>query len=549
MISDFSNQGVTNSTVTNTNVTTNSSGKLGGCCSFNGSDSYLLGTNAPLNNDTPEWSICCWLKVNSSHNGCIYSNRTQVSSNGIAIFYYSGAFIFDDGQRWQFTPRTTLSTNVWYHLAFTFKFGSAKKLYINGVLDSSTTTTTKPTTANVSNYTIGNSQQNATYAAGNPLNGYLNDFRVYDNELSAHEVAEIAKGLVLHYPLSGLSGMPNILSKSEDLTQWGKEANVAMVLDSTTNMFKETYSGTSTTRWGSYQDFDVSANTTYTLSCDMMGNGVGVGLGLYESSPNNWPAAVISSTSDIRKRYTYTFTTSATQVKARIYLVLSTSVTQVGYYCRPKIEVSPKATPYTPNPSETSYSAMGYNNTIEYDCSGFGYNGTRIGNPSVSYDTARYSVCTDFDGVDDCIQVPLNTFFPNAGSFTVNLWFKKSELGSKNYETVFGGISGFEIDTRNGGATTLSYYVTGNGRGLTVQSSLNFNEWYMATMVFDGTNELYYLNGEYKKQIEKKGMPTGNYFIGAWNSVTQQNFHGLISDFRVYATVLTAEDIAELYNP
>lgn len=39
-----------------------------------------------------------------------------------------------------------------------------------------------------------------------PLNGQLNDVRIYDNILSAKEIKEIAQGLILHYKLDGFNG-------------------------------------------------------------------------------------------------------------------------------------------------------------------------------------------------------------------------------------------------------------------------------------------------------------------------------------------------------
>ena len=103
------------------------------------------------------------------------------------------------------------------------------------------------------------------------------------------------------------------------------------------------------------------------------------------------------------------------------------------------------------------------------------------------------------------------------------------------------------MDTRAGTSTTLTLYMAST-RGGNVFSSFSLGQWYMVTMVRDGTNELYYVNGELKKTIEAKAMPTGTYRLGAWNSNTGQNYFGEMSDFRIYATALSAEDIKELYN-
>ncbi len=213
-----------------------------------------------------------------------------------------------------------------------------------------------------------------------------------------------------------------------------------------------------------------------------------------------------------------------------------------------KIEEGDAATPWIPSSNDSRYTAVGSDENIIHDTSGYKYNGTIInGGISYSGDTPRYQISTEFDGITGAIRVPFNDFVTNGDIFTLNLWWKKKELGSKNYETLFGGPSGFEMDTRSGGASTLSLYMAST-RGGNVFSPFNFNQWYMVTLVNDGTNELYYVNGELKKTIEKKAMPTGVYRIGAWASDTGQNYKGLISDFRIYKTALSADDILELYH-
>ena len=181
-----------------------------------------------------------------------------------------------------------------------------------------------------------------------------------------------------------------------------------------------------------------------------------------------------------------------------------------------------------------------------YDISGFNNDGKIVGTFSLTNTTKRYDRTLQFNGTDACIIVPYNATCPT-NIFTVNLWFKKDALGSKSYETLFGGPSGFEMDTRSGSSTTLTLYMAST-RGGTLWSSFNLNTWYMVTMVRDGTNEFYYINGELVKTIDAKSMPTGTYFIGAWSTAAKQNFYGLISDFRIYATPLDAAAIQELYR-
>ena len=181
-----------------------------------------------------------------------------------------------------------------------------------------------------------------------------------------------------------------------------------------------------------------------------------------------------------------------------------------------------------------------------YDISGFQNHGKIIGTFETTKQTKRYSNTVKFNGTDACIVVPYNTACPH-NIFTLNLWFNKDALGTKTYETLFGGPSGFEMDTRSGSSTTLTLYMAST-RGGSLWSSFSLNNWYMVTMVRDGTNEYYYINGELVNTIAAKSMPTGTYFIGAWKTAVQQNYYGLIADFRLYTTALDAAAIQDLYK-
>ena len=585
---DLTNNGLTNANITNSNATISNDGKIGKCYSFNGNSQKLTST-LPLAISSSIGTLACWIKFNAFPASGKWMCLMQLGTSGgfaacrlgVYMEYTNGINICIDGSTTAENLYThSLSTNTWYHLCAT-NDGTNVKLYLNGEVVLSKIATKGTYTTSAPNLYIGGT--NNYY-----LNGCLNDIRYYDTCLSAKEVEILARGLVLHYPMTGGGrGGDNLAKESRLLDTTPTKTNTNIGTYSRSTRIARTDGFYEAKCTGNWQGIGIFANSlnlavgdkiTYSFYTYIYGSSHNISFYpmMYNSSgtrdtTTSFPISVDGSTFQTANSRSIATITSSTPelhyvtfewnsaVKSIIdnggFILLSIQAhagtwTDGSYTCiyKPKLECGSKPTPWMPNSADTLYSSMGYNDNIEYDVSGYNYHGTKIGLPTYSSDTPKYSISTSFNGVDDCIQVPLNTFFPNAGSFTINLWFKKSELGSKNYETVFGGISGFEMDTRNNSSTTLSYYVTGNSRGLTVQSPLNFDTWYMLTIVCDGTNELYYLNGEYKKQIAKKGMPTGNYFIGAWNSATQQNFKGLISDFRVYATALTATQVAELYN-
>lgn len=268
---NLKNNGIQPSTITPFNLTVNSNGKIGSCYSFNGSSSYILGTQNCITNSTQDWTFSCWMRLNSTSSSSgqtLFSCRTSVSSTGITVFYYGSQWYIDDGARWQFTPTVTIAKDTWYHVCVIRKKGVGKYLYINGVLDSSTATTGTPTIISTTTYAIGGSQSNATTASGNWVNGYLNDIRFYDHAISMAELKEVSKGLIRHYKLDDLYSSDNLIINGFGelgTENWSKTTSTYI---STTELppdhpeFKASfYNGNSTTGY-----IPIIQNHSYTMS-------------------------------------------------------------------------------------------------------------------------------------------------------------------------------------------------------------------------------------------------------------------------------------------
>lgn len=584
MTKDLKNQGIADIEVTNYGATLNDNGKIGKCYSFN-TGSYLTIDPTPMKIFN-EVSIAFWVKIISwntnyatiidAKNGSGYSWNNEI----FAVQRYSNTsrlcFNIADGSSSLSGNIGTndLDLNTWYHVVCTYETGYCK-IYQNGELVSTKATNIVPNFATIANCFIGKATEGAYQ-----FNGYLNDMRVYDHALSPMEVKHLSQALVLHYPLDGNNGTlasPNIMPNSATMALGSANASTGTWrLAGSSNMTKTRVAITDSPIGSCYgfqnegiqtvndsscygiDSFPFETNAEYTISMwarIVSGTEGYAGYNIYNAG------YVTGSHSKVDKNYYVTtlpsdgswvrcwlnFTTNST-ANRNIYIGITTGDTNVTtQMCGIKIEKGNKVSPWSPCPSDDIYTALGYDDGIEYDTSGYGNNGTKVGTLSYSTDSPRYLASAVFDGDTACIRTPYDAVAWQT-NFTINLWFKKNELnGNKGYETLFGGPSGFEMDTRSGNSTTLSLYMTST-RGGNAYSPFNLGEWYMVTMVNDGTNELYYVNGELSKTIEKKNMPSGNYFIGAWSSETQQNYKGLISDFRIYATALSAEEIQKLYT-
>lgn len=581
---DLRNQGLDSVTVTNSGATINTTGKIGSCYSFNGSSNYLS-LDPIIKNGTQDLSFTCWVKFNAlpAANAyyCLLCSRTSTAKTCVAIWLRGdGVFVIDIGARWT-TAAQSIEVNKWYHIAVT-STSLKRALYINGIqVAINTSINTITSTVNTNNVLIGAQMSAASGVAdGTYLNGLLNDVRIYDYCLSDKEIEEIAKGLVLHYKLDDpytesttlLSSTINETAYNASISKYGY--NDTSNLIKTTGIFQGkqcikvgtrvagqtakpyayfsnlfTSDGTNAPAYKALSfDYYTTVPTTTWLNIYKLGNGSGtatwkttnkdgVWSGTYTNSsnaiivsPNQWNhiEVVLHGTTEANAEWGYCINGPEHTSSADYYFL----------YANIQLEQNDHITSYKNNEL--------YHSLTVYDNSGYENNGTLNGALNISNNTNRYNYSTLFNGTTACIKVPYNTINPD-NIFTLNLWFYKSALGSKNYETLFGGPSGFEMDTRANNSTTLSLYMAST-RGGTIFTPFEFNTWYMVTMTRDGTNEKYYVNGELKKTIEAKSMPTGDYFIGAWKTATQQNYYGNISDFRLYNTVLTEAQILELYN-
>lgn len=564
LLGNVNQQGASEVIATVSGASVNTAGKIGSCYSFDGSDDFISLSGTTLYNifkgGSQQFSICFWVYHNDATRAIIFGdyglsgtigfNVELTASHGVR-FYWNGS------PDKNFNSTSYVTAQGWTHIVITYN-GSILNIYRNGILSTdswSGTLATKNKTAG--HFYLGRDSRTGTTA----LNGRLNDVRIYDHCLSAAEVREISQGLVLHYKLDDIYSMATtnqLGSKSEHFSGWGSYgfgahgqttiANIAPALSGEAGMVinkdSGNYDGEIATGVSGY---NLNKNESITFSAYVKGNGNTIGktgyIWIYKSNGTN---TISTGTS-------FTFTSEWQRVKHTITWTYDNPGT-TSTSCYVRCNRAQNESFYISNCQlESGTMATGFTNTSRkvgtiQDSSGYNHNGIINGNIIISSDTSKYNYSAQFDGVDDSITVPYNAICPE-NIFTLNLWFKKDALGSKSYETLFGGPSGFEMDTRSGAATSLSLYMasvrSGNRNSVT---SLSLGNWYMVTMTRDGTKEKYYINGIFQSEIDAKAMPSGTYRIGAWSSNTGQNFYGLINDFRIYCTALDADAIRQLYE-
>ena len=571
---DLHDQGLLGITATNNGATLNDNGKIGKCYNFTGSNSISINT-VVLPSQTPAWSFACWFNlsdVTTTTAECLFSERGGGgNANGYTIFLYpkTGQILVDDGVRWTVTPMT-YTENTWYHFVVT-RDSTGKKIYINGVLKSSTTTIGNTTAINNNGCLIGLAQSGAALITGNQgWKGKLNDVRIYNHSLSAKEVEELSKGLVLHYKLDSINlsvGNENLLHKSTVNNRFG----------ATNELTTLTFSG-----WDNYcpvhlTDIDWNSHygdyITYTCYLNNIEQTAGTGTGImlhfryadgtyqqfgggkngntgsyFAQGESGWLKLTIA----IPNASTRSNPTTINYVEASIRHNSSGGASTIQYQY-PKVEVGTVQTPWDWAPDDGG--SISFN--VVYDCSGYNNNGTVVGSVTNISDTARYGTSLNFaSGQYIFSQNRVATFLPT-DQITVNLWGKFNSYATNLISCTESGGWNFE---NSGGCLQFPVYIESVGykiaKATTTVASMA-GAWHMVTGVFDGANIKIYIDGLLETTTatgSTNGIHYANTFLGLACEVNTKttpansNYVGQISDCRIYATALNDEQILELYN-
>ena len=533
---NLNNQGLDNVTLQSGTPAYSNLGKVTSKCLTVTSTTSALKYNA-LPNDT-SYTICGWFYINaySSYN-TLFCNGTD-GSKGFYVRCNGGignlqATVFGTAINY-----ASFKASTWFHVALVIDCKNKKfSYYINGnLVDTKTYTQNELYTAG--GFNIGKLRD--TYYQ---LNGYVNDFHIYDECLSEKQIKELSKGLCLHYKLS--RGGEN-LYPVQNITKWGFNGTGAASHSISNNKVTWTMSKDSTTHsnCGPFivaSAFKFETNTKYTVHFKWK---------ITTSSKNGtsyyirWEKPWVGYTGNIRSgeicEFTTTFTTSTSELASTIiiYGTDSTHNWTKGDTIELwdiKVEKGDHATSWLPNKSDTLYSQLGYNN-IEPDCSGYGNDGTINGTLTYSNDTPRYEGSSYF-GYTQNVQ---GNFALNSFPITISFWAKVSQFDTGGWVVLAGQSTGYYLDAdSSSGAnwhskvTVQSYYRDGAlvvSANTTTKFISRDGEWHHYVYICTLT--------DWTKMTVNGGS--------LWSSSWRANVN--ISDFRIYATALSADDIKALYN-
>ena len=535
-------------------------------------------------------SMFCWFRFvslsNNSELGCGIISQHRYPKNtglGITVKYVSSTTGYLSANTGTGTSRTyntycgstLLQANTWYHVGITYDGTNVLKLYVNGVCDGTHNVGQMSTPADYLMLYCWSlsSSSGATVHNNYVLNGAINDARVYDECLSPKEVEILARGLVLHYPLS--LPMPNLLphtTPSYGLGYMNSYSSGTVTVDST-----ETFCGnstiriqptSSTTSSGGINNYNsdsvkLTSGVKYCYSCwikstvdDTFTTG---SLGHFQtvtSSAVHNRTVLFEGMTIPANTWTqvYIVFTPTADCSVRSFFIYFANTSQKIWVSKVKLEQGDHPTSYCPGSGDTEYSAMGFNDTTEYDVSGNKYNGTKIGTLPFNSDSSRYITSTYIsDGRSNYISAPIT--IGQGTNLTINMWVKSLQgwTGYNNYHIPFSiGAGKYEFSIPNSGKFRQGFYV-GNTRYCDDYGSVNLldKNWHMISATFDGTQIKRYVDGVLVNTTSVSGsLQTGDLtmYLGTYNSGGYATSDMLHSDFRIYATALTPTQIQEIYN-
>lgn len=573
---NLNNQGLDGSLeFTNTaSATVATDGKIGSCYSFSATSGTGLllskGKSASEFMDAyinhHSWSMCAWIRTTSDDNvvfGLTYGLRLWCGSTNYVHLYNN-------------TRNVSASNNIstidgkWHHICATYNtLDNAVNVYVDGIKGTTSYYPSGETYASSwsNSVAIGRDFNNSIASSHYYFQGSMNDVRIYDHCLSAKEIKEISKGLICHYKLSDpyVESTTNYSSQSTGVDGWNNSGS-ATRSDNDTSVnrvssdcpvlsIKQTTAGNSAMTFGRVSasiytalkgatvtasvyayisDVNCSSNIVYlrsTVNDNKEGNNICNLQYKGSTNPQNWP-----KNQWIRIEGTGTIASNETTV---YFCTYTNNLNEKRYFTCWQLELKDHSTPFV---------VGSRNESTVYDCSGLANNGTKIGGvtPSSNPLPIRYDKSYDFDGNTGSVQIPnLATLVPS-GEFTMNCWiYHDNTWSSEGYETIFGGPSGFELDAKQSTTNSPVLYACDWGKG---KATYELNKWNMITMTRNASETKFYINGELKITGSAGSIPPGSYFVGAWKTSNEQNYKGKISDFRLYSTVLSVDDIKTLYS-
>ncbi len=193
---------------------------------------------------------------------------------------------------------------------------------------------------------------------------------------------------------------------------------------------------------------------------------------------------------------------------------------------------------------------------IVYDSSGYNYHGVSVDTEIASI-SPRNSFSTDFNSVTSYIEFPNLSFMPTMlpDEWTFSFWVYNNDAGSRsilfsNFNLGGVGSNSFGFEKTTGELLRVAY-VSGKFDRNIPNSTLTVNAWtHIAVSKTKAHLVSVYRNGVLIDSYTNSNCASSGvlYRMGRDSRTDSTMYRGCLSDFRIYTTVLSADDILALYN-
>lgn len=565
-------------------VITNAYGKIGSCYTFDGVDDYFEMDGLDMGSWS-EFSITMWVKPTTAPIGLFLVRYVVGQTKQFNVHLTTG------GMRFRDTGNSSLRTvlfsnevvaNEWTHLAFVYNHGSVF-LYRNGLLDGSYLSPEDRTLNETLNeYRIGRIQSSTDDTF---YTGLMNDFRIYDHAISARDVYEISKGLIVHHPLSTREILMNRCSNvtwnqlltngdfSNGTSGWsGYTPNTITQISVENNELTVTKVGGTVGGYAyvnnvtfdtthlyyvkaAVKALDVADHDTHyaTFGFSLTNGTVGGNTQIYiyslEYTTRSFVSSPVNAADRLVVRAGKGQTASPYSVKCKNIMCVDLTL-MFGAGNEPSKELCDEIFwddwyPYDAGTVKSLSERI-------WDRSGFGYDGTVVntstGRLSLSTNTPRYDMSTVFDGNS---YISINS--PTEEAKSASFWIKWN-----------GSVPNMVAFVDNKSRLAFGVYASGlicsvsTSTKIFSKSGLSPDTWYHIVVVNEGDAPSYGTRTLYINGVKQSMLSTTNYWshsditinIGGRSYVSSSygKLNGQMSDFRMYATALKAEDVLDLYR-
>ena len=184
-----------------------------------------------------------------------------------------------------------------------------------------------------------------------------------------------------------------------------------------------------------------------------------------------------------------------------------------------------------------------------YDESGFGNDGTFVGNLTPVFPVGVYSGTTalQFDGVNDYVDCGNDPSLNITDAITVEAWVKPVGTGDNLQNIVkkldYGGHKGFRLHFYTNGTFRFAAHDGTSYFSVMENNVMAWNKWQHLVGVYDGSYLHIYRNGQFiKKNTGPSAISPASSHLTFGNG---EDFNGAIDDVSIYNSALSSAQIQQ----